>query len=545
MEKKIVIWGIGDRSRAFSKLINELPEFYLDNDISKDGTTFFGRPVVHPSRVDNWEDYKIIIANSFYDEIKEQLLSYGLEETKDFVFYGNIVNNKAKLKKLMEDSEKWLDNVVRENGQHRGKIMVFGAMLSFDKNSHVVFNNFVKHGCDNFLVVSENNAAQELDKQGLVHFQYICLPLLFWANFHLQKGEINAIDVPEEIMTYIYSNECLANACEDFKAKNRADIEDGFAEYMVYSAEKFLDRFLAYFKPQTVFMWNQFYPFHQILAYVCKKQGIDIAYMEYGAIPGTYHVEHRGQMGESTVAVNWNEFQELPISPEEIENARKIRQYLKKSGLNRKPQPQNNAIEQIKKKLRPDKPVIVFTGQNDYESGMYPYTEKAQKYHSPVFSSSGEAAISISQIAAKNGWNFIYKPHPICVVNDAEIESMLAEGSIYVSQCDINALIDIADLHMTILSTTAYISLIREKATMLLGYIQLRGKGCTYEAFSYREIEGEMFKALACGYTKEQRSAFDEHIARMVKYYCYDDNSSREIRYGKELLDLPKDYRNF
>ena len=102
-----------------------------------------------------------------------------------------------------------------------------------------------------------------------------------------------------------------------------------------------------------------------------------------------------------------------------------------------------------------------------------------------------------------------------------------------VKSCNINDLVDYADLTITILSSTGYIALIREKPLIMLGYTSLRGKGCCYEAFNFESLEAVIKNALENKMTDEMKINFIKHIAQMNKYFLYDDNLPRKIRYGK------------
>jgi CDP-glycerol glycerophosphotransferase (TagB/SpsB family) len=194
-------------------------------------------------------------------------------------------------------------------------------------------------------------------------------------------------------------------------------------------------------------------------------------------------------------------------------------------------------MEIVKSKLKPGRPVIFYAGQNDFESGLQPYNENSKKYHSPVFSSSAAAALFLAELCDKNQWNFIYKPHPIMKMFDNNSVTLPA-SAIEVGLIDINDLIDISDLVITILSTVGYISLIRHKPTLMLGYTQLKDKGCTYQAFSLSLIEDEIKNALQHGFSLNQKQAFTKHIAQMLKYCSYDDYSDRPIRYGRKIEEL-------
>ena len=114
-------------------------------------------------------------------------------------------------------------------------------------------------------------------------------------------------------------------------------------------------------------------------------------------------------------------------------------------------------------------------------------------------------------------------------------KTQLPPEVLFIEYADINELIDIADVVVTILSTTNYNALTRYKPVVMLGYNQTRGKGCTYEAFEKEEIEDTIKEALEKGFTKEQQDAFLKHIAQCLKYYLYDDLQDRPIRYGRPV----------
>lgn len=163
-----------------------------------------------------------------------------------------------------------------------------------------------------------------------------------------------------------------------------------------------------------------------------------------------------------------------------------------------------------------------------------PYTDNSSKYHSPIFKSSVESAICLGEIAKEKRWNIIYKPHPMAHFTEEE-KNRIPENVIIIERADINEIIDCSDVVITILSATAYDSLLRYTPTVMLGYNQLKSKGCTYDAFKKDEIVIQIEKAIKEGFTKEQQGIFLIHIAQLLKYYLNDDMKDREIRYGRPI----------
>ncbi|MCR5799061.1 MAG: hypothetical protein K6G69_03205 [Lachnospiraceae bacterium] len=542
---EFVIWGTGSKSSVFSKGLVHKPSFYIDSDITKKDKFFFERRICHPSDIENWDELYIIIANSYYDDIKKELIERGLFEGQHFDYYENIKNDLLNVERLIDELKESMHYFKDGYSDFCNQILIFGSMISFDKNSCSNLNrtNQILNEKTRFLLISETYDVVEKDRLGLVEFPYFCLPLMLWQNYYFIKENHESIQVSEDIERYLSDEEYRINAVKDFEGKNK-DIAEGYARIFVYYADGFLRELIDFINPRSVCIWNQFYPFHILIRYICKEKNIDLVYLEYGGIPGTYLIERTGQMGESYPATHWKEFRELPIDQKDLDKTKKVLDYLKTTGLNRRKQPENDELENARRMINLQWPTIVYFGQNDYESGMYPYNENAKRFHSPIFSSSNEAAFYLAAIAERNSWNFIYKPHPLCLGPDSEeAKKNLPKTAIVIDRCSINDLVDLADISVTILSTSAYISLIREKPVLMLGFTQLYKKESTYEALELEQIEETIKVALVNGYTKEQKDAFINQIAREIKYYVFDDFSERYLRYGrdwriKEIFDV-------
>ena len=95
----------------------------------------------------------------------------------------------------------------------------------------------------------------------------------------------------------------------------------------------------------------------------------------------------------------------------------------------------------------------------------------------------------------------------------------LPTNTIFVEQADINDLIDLSDVIVTVVSSVSYIALIREKPVVMLGYTQLKNKECTYEAFQIDEIDSVLTQAVKEKSNDFMRQNFIRHFAQMKKYY--------------------------
>ncbi len=310
-----------------------------------------------------------------------------------------------------------------------------------------------------------------------------------------------------------------------------------YVQTLMCEAYRCYDAVLTKLNIAGVSLWCEFKYNHYLLSEMCRERGIPVSYAEYGSLPGTIVLDSEGQMGESAPARRPEELNAMPVSGEELAQAEKIVDYLKSSGINRKNQPQSTDNSGLLAKLRPGRPIVMFAGQLDQDSGLVPYTEASRTYHSPVYRSTLEANLALAEIAGRHDWNYIFKPHP-SALEEVNV-SRLPKNVIYIDNININDIIDIADVVVTILSSTVYVSLVRDTASVMLGYNQIHGKGCAYEALTPDRVEPVLCEAVEKGYTPEMRAAFIRHVAQMQKYYLFNDCVTKApIRYGRGFGDV-------
>lgn len=405
--------------------------------------------------------------------------------------------------------------------------LICGAMAAFDKGLTHFLNTFYANNPNTFLL-SEVTAQYRRYTKEKVKMPHICTP-------HLLAKEILIVgmDIPttDEMQCLCSQKSYVKEAITNLQLRH-PNMGDGYAIAWGYYAYKYIFELIQKLNPKRVILWNEFYAFHIIFRGICKEMGITVSYMEFGCIPGTICIEGQGQQGESIPARDFKKYRNKWINCKEYSKCDVILEYLKQSGLNRNIQPHNKICSDILKYYNASYKTITYFGQNDFESGMIPYTKQTYEFHSPIFQSSLKCLEYLSILAIKNKWNLIFKPHPTMVAlgNDKTVV-----GHDIISDVDINTIIDFSDLTITILSQSAYISLIRNKPVLMLGYTQLRGKGCTYEAFKKSNIEKQINKALKYGYTTKQKKAFKKHVAQLLRYYLYDDLTHEDFPFGRQV----------
>lgn len=351
----------------------------------------------------------------------------------------------------------------------------------------------------------------------------------------LPKLGMNKADY-DKALALSNEKEYVLNAAEILMAENNCTKEEALcimARYYEYYADIY-----SKMKPEITIVWNRFLPAHEIVVNICKEKGIKVLYAENGVLPGTWVLEESGQMGASDVAVKSEEFLNKTVTDEDLSKSDEILAYLKESGDNRYTQEMFDMDERIKACKEKNKPLILFAGNYDAHAGLVPYNEEARTYHSPFFKSSNEAVSALAKIAEKNNWTVIYKPHPKAI--DKAFVSRFPDSVIYIEQGNLNDLIDCVDVVATLTSQTSYISCIRGKATLLLGRNQLTGKQALYEIDSLEELESVLGDAINNGMTDSQKKMFKKHIAQIQKYYVFDDNKGRALRYGMKKEEFVK-----
>ena len=461
-----------------------------------------------------------------------QVLCRGSREVKNSVDGARVV---AEMQKSIKEIEIGLRYRIKPH------VIVCGHIVAFDKGTCNYINTLAREmGEYDWLLLSECPHVDENTINKKIDIDYKVLRKV------PMKNDYDAnVDMPisYDIKNLIDSKAYLREAV-DCMEKRFPDMGLNYASYLTWYLycyyNKIIDLYSLECSPIIFLVWNEFTTMHRVLKGVCNERGEKIIFMEFGVIPGTFNLDVDGQMGESRVSLFKDEFESLDVSYDEIERMSEILEQIRIKGENRNVQPQNDQLDIIKKQLLVDRPIVLYLGQNDFEAGMYPYNSNTKKYHSPFYRTSDEAAKSIERICIKNGYNFIYKPHPT-MFDMYGCKQKFEKSTIVVNDVNINDLIDISDVCCTILSQSAYISLIRKKPVVMLGYTQLKDRDFVYQLDVKNNLESIINKAIINGYGSECYKGFVEHCTRLNKYYLFDDLVERSFSLGRPLKEF-KDY---
>ncbi|MCR5622746.1 MAG: hypothetical protein K6G18_12975 [Treponema sp.] len=527
---KKIIWGTGMYGRRFAhSLGRDGFDSFIDRDRSKTSRLLLGKQVLNPDDLDedDWKGSFFYIPFNYKVEIATFLTSKGLREGKDYRSYG--AWSYCRKDEALEELEAY--KVELQGLTEHGISTLFMGMTLPRRG----YENVIRGLPPDMAVILEDMCGEDVWNEELLGHPVVKAPA-FMDQFMLVRAlRTYESDDDAEVEGKSYLTETVKKIEVDFE-----EADEGDCRLAVSLTYRFYLETLETLKPKNIICIGSVSSEHRILRRMCAERGINVVFTHPGVLPGTLAFDVSGEVGESLPALRNDKFNRLPISPQDMELASDIWNWLYKSGLNRKVQPAGGIPVDAEARIVKGRPTVLFMGQNDSYSYMVPYTEETRKYWSPVFKSSEEAASFLAGICEKNGWNFIYKPHPM--YSHPEQAARLPANTIFIEFGNINDIIDCCDVAITIVSTANYIALIRKKPVVMLGYNQIRGKGCCYEAYEENRIEAAVKEALEKGFTEEQQRNFQTHIAQLVKYYLYDDMQPRELRYGKAA---PKSFEDF
>lgn len=529
---KTVIWGTGYYASVFTlKIGRKNIAFYIDKDIRKRGKNFLENRIYHPDDIKDWNNLFVYVPYNYYDEIGSFLQTKGLIPEEHFTKYYETID--INLKQTRDEYLRACSEVEKlVSAECKGFFGWWGRFWSSKEEYRNCLQTLKRNG-NKFIIASDTPWYNRAEVEELTGCPAVVLPC-FIHDFIFIKDKTNF----EKENVGGCQSPVMSLAENIHKINQKLSWDECYCK--AYYAYRFIDFFLNKCRFKALVIGSSDAPCNMLVRAICKKYNIPTLFTHQAMMPGTIMFGPGGDIGSSVPAVYCDEFRRLPISSECVENAKKVVTYLYKSKANRKAQPKNSVLCNIKERIKSGRPIIVCMGQNDPYSAMVPYTEFSKRFHSPIFKSSVESAEYLAKICKSLGFNFIYKPHPMYAryerLND------VSSDVIIVNFVDVNDLIDMADVVVTIRSSINYIALIRQKPVLMLGYSQTRGQGCTYEAFHEEYIETQLKKAVQQGFTNEQKQAFLEHVARLLQYYLYDDMSERPIRYGLPWPERVEDF---
>lgn len=476
------------------------------------------------------------VKNSF-DVIRRNSLINIFDEPMDKYY---TEDNKLSKK---ESRKKWLE--LSTNG--KPKFLFIGWLKTgTHKSTYDAIPDFFKSNLYDLAVLNGNNDSIKIP-------DLICedFPILISQLTRITKDNdlirifgVQFRDIPEKILA-----DCIRSAMIEYRCTERSARALSNLLYLYFSDA------LEFYNPNLVTLWGFLSPWGKLIQSICGMKGIPICSLEWGVLPGTVSFDFCGHMGDSWVTRESKFFNKLSIEKADLIKAQ---EYLEISGdpelsRNTPKEIDISTKDQILELKKSGKKIILYMESNSAHSGNTFVDLDRAKMHSPFFQNDIDAYEFVLNICKKHeDWHIVYKPHPISLTRGIQPEIDLQYTTILYTG-GLNEALDVADLSITILSQSAYVSLLKEIPTLLLGKIQLNSSGAAYVLSEVTDLEELIITALAEGYTDTQREKFKEHVARLLKYYVYSANpkvKASPINLMKDnMVDImqgkPADYYQF
>ncbi|MEO0337419.1 MAG: hypothetical protein AAF202_13570, partial [Pseudomonadota bacterium] len=263
---------------------------------------------------------------------------------------------------------------------------------------------------------------------------------------------------------------------------------------------------------------------------LCNELEIPVQFVHEGFVPGTLSFDSQGEMAESSVAVNYEEFESLPLNSTDLKVVKPMLQLLRETSADRKTQYNKGMVSRVLQRYQGDfDKIIFFAGSNDWYTGMLPSFWKRSKTHSPSYVDGKDLLFDLVKYCESRNHLLVYKPHP----NTNQPVPLKSKNRLTVRHSNSIECVECSDLVITLVSGISYLSMIHQKPTLLAGRNSLEASGSVY--FLQRDwlLEEAVDEALEIGLPDHQQIAFERFFCRLMKYYLVPYSSPMGQFFGK------------
>lgn len=242
---------------------------------------------------------------------------------------------------------------------------------------------------------------------------------------------------------------------------------------------------------KLVIIWGSTCPISKLHKFICQELNINYLIMERGHFSKTIGIHTIGQFafsGENQIPSNrkssdkrYARIVKWVKEIEEVPYAHKNKKLVK-----------NTCIE---KAINEKRQIILFIGVNDNGSGIS-YGSDSLESHATFYRSSTEAlnhTVSALKILDKEDFILIIKPHP---TDSSDYSSILSENILLEKDYNINELISISSICITMSTTSIARCLIEEKPVVTMSLTDITGYNIAYECNDPSELISKIRSAL-------------------------------------------------
>lgn len=528
-EKNLVYWGTGNIGSLCLKLHPDItPQFFIDSNWEVD--TFYNIPVKKPEYIRHWDNLYIVITTTAFGEIEKILKNKNLKRNENYVGYQEFFQVE---KNTVNKGIDLLKENIEKKKQYKNSILI-GASVFAARIWKDMIHFFQCYGMERLpqkcILFSSLSVVNEIHAEEVMGYPVFNVPDICKWEGHLD------VDIDFNKNPLIH-NKLLSKQEKEWiwKLEERKLQDDKSFSFKVTSEIYwYYKQVISILEPSKIIIWGGWTRESYILAELAKRNNIPYGFMEFGWIPGTYQFDRRGIAGQSEYAVNPDQILNCSVGHKRRE-IKEIRDYIIRNKIVSGKFRKNEEDERALARINQQKKTVFFVGMGDSSMGINPESDYWKQYVSSFFSSTQEAVLFVAEICRRNGWNFVFKPHPSPANKDGLAQDRVGDTIIQVKFTEIDRLIELSDVVVSMASAVNYKVLIYGKPLVQLGHTTLSQKGCCYEIQSVDEIETQLKIALENGTTEEQNENFEFHMEQLLGNYLWDDLSDRELRYGLPL----------
>lgn len=533
MKKKLVYWGAGKIGRRCLRIGDEKPSYFIDCTPKE---SIDGIPVKTPEEIEDWQEVFIVITTKYYSDIKEKLLAKNLFEGKDFSDYKVFFRYTVSINTSLESAKK----LINSKPEYKGTILI-AAPFSQGRRSKEITSFFKKYIsfsgqkciCLDLCIGSSYYEVRELFKDDTTPFLGEVLPLPNIAGWDGQEQSNLILDADRNFIPLLSEDEL--DFITKLEERKKSESSKVFAIHITAKLYAYIKELLSIIKPSGILNWGCWLRISNIIEEIAYRNEIAHRFMEFGFIPGTYQANRHGFAGQCEYAVNSSILLSKAIHGRIDIN--RIKRYIIEQKIDSGIFKNSDTDQRQLSKLDKKKKTVFFVGMGDAGIGIYGESTYWKNYISSVFKSTFEAIPYINQICQKNDWNFIFKPHPGPRPDGYDEMMRKDRNVIYVTDMEIDKLINLADVVISICSAVDYKVLIYGRPLVSTGHTTLSGKGCVYEVNDMKELERQLAIAIKAGMADTQKECFNIVLEKMLSNYMWDDLTHPDFPYGQSLSE--------
>lgn len=144
-----IAWGAGKKCQDYLSSNTEIRiSFIVDNSWQKNATFFCGLNVVHPSRIRDWKQYRVLVTVADALGISQQLESYGLIKERDFRILDESIEENVSLQIIqdvieeitLDKDEQEIEMIVRSKEEYEAIAERYKATIIYENNLDKIYS---------------------------------------------------------------------------------------------------------------------------------------------------------------------------------------------------------------------------------------------------------------------------------------------------------------------------------------------------------------------------------------------------------------------